>query len=49
MIGEAVSDGRDIDVGSQPVIKIKGCKVNVDHSTVDVYWFIVLLNMDGTL
>lgn len=37
MTGEAVSDGRDIDVGSQPVIKIKGCKVNVDHSTVDVY------------
>lgn len=53
MIGEAVSDGRDIDVGSQPVIKIKGCKVNVDHSTVLIYclveygWYVVVYKRRG--
>lgn len=40
MIGEVVFDGCDIDVGSQLVIKIKGCKVNVDYSIVLIYCFV---------
>lgn len=48
-----MSDGRDIDFGSQPVIKIKGCKVNVDHSTVLIYclveygWYVVVYKRCG--